>query len=103
MLLLDRYILVRFLANFATLFLLLFIFAASIDIIVNLDDFVEAARVKVGEAAGAVRFVIAFIGVTSDFNCRVFSSFMPICMDWWRSARWDSRWRRCTDIANWLR
>lgn len=44
MLLIDRYILRRFLVNFVILFLLLFTFAAAIDLILNLDRFVDAAR-----------------------------------------------------------
>jgi lipopolysaccharide export system permease protein len=55
-LLLDRYILVRFLVNFLTLFLLLYVFATSIDVILSLDDFVKVARLVVGEESGWLRF-----------------------------------------------
>ena len=43
MLLLDRYIIFRFLGNFALLFSLLFVFAISIDVVVQFDEFIEAA------------------------------------------------------------
>jgi len=76
MLLLDRYILVRFLANFATLFLLLYIFAVAIDVIVSLDDFVEAAQLKAGEGGGMLRLVVALIGVVADFQLpRIFQFY----------------------------
>jgi lipopolysaccharide export LptBFGC system permease protein LptF len=42
--LLDRYILLRFTASFAILFLLLFLFAITIDIVLNLSEFVEDAE-----------------------------------------------------------
>ncbi len=64
---LDRYILARFLSNFVVLFALLFIFAISIDVIIQLDRFSEAA-------AGAVhqhRFrssIVAFVVAVIDFQ-----------------------------------
>lgn len=53
---LDRAIIFRFLANFALLFGLLFIFAASVDTILNLDDYLKAAgqAVAKGERANRV-------------------------------------------------
>lgn len=76
MTLLDRYILWRFLANFATLFLLLFMFAVAIDVIINLDKFVEAAQERVTEDGGTVRFGIALIGAVSDFQLpRIFQFY----------------------------
>ncbi len=52
--LLDRHILARFFLNFVLLFALLFVFASAIDIVLNLDAFVEAAhRVMEGDAAEA--------------------------------------------------
>ena len=44
MLLIDRTIILRFLGNFVTLFCLIFIFAVSIDVILQFDSFVGAAR-----------------------------------------------------------
>ena len=48
---LDRYIIVRFLVSFVILFSLLFLFAVAIDLILNLDRFVEVSRRQVGDEA----------------------------------------------------
>ena len=66
--LLDRYIAGRFIGNFFILLMLLFFFAVSIDILLELDEYVVAARLKVGEKAGAVSMVIAFIEVIGNFH-----------------------------------
>ena len=42
--LLDRHIIARYLSNFLLLFALLFIFAVAIDVVVQFDEFSEAAR-----------------------------------------------------------
>ena len=44
MILLDRHIMARFLGNFVLLFGLLFIFAISIDVVVQFDEFLRAAE-----------------------------------------------------------
>ena len=51
---LDRAIVTRFLANFALLFVLLFVFATAVDVILQLDVYVAAADavVKRGQASG---------------------------------------------------
>ncbi len=49
MTILDRFIAARFFANFVILFALLFVFAVSIDIILQLEEYTKAAR----EAGGA--------------------------------------------------
>ncbi|TVQ56448.1 MAG: LptF/LptG family permease [Phycisphaerales bacterium] len=54
MLLLDRYIITRFLVNFIILFTLLFVFATTIDLILNLDRFIDAARDIVAETEAAL-------------------------------------------------
>jgi len=64
----DRYIIRRFLANFALLFALLFVFAISIDVILQLDRFVEVARRIVGEEAGALTTAVRTIGVILAFH-----------------------------------
>lgn len=66
--LIDRYIIARLATNFAVLFLLLFVFAASIDLILNLDRFVDAARDAVGEDGGIWTMVLSFIGIVIDFE-----------------------------------
>lgn len=45
----DRYILVRFLVSFVILFTLLFLFAVAIDLILNLDRFIDATHDRVGD------------------------------------------------------
>ena len=61
--LLDRYIISRTLANFLILFVLVFLFAVSIDVMVALDRFVEATKRIVGAdattATGSFRTVQA--------------------------------------------
>ncbi len=65
--LLDRYIVGRFLSNFAILFALLFTFAIAIDLLLQLDRFVEAAQARTGEA-GAVWRTIVMAGIVLDFH-----------------------------------
>ncbi|TDJ38505.1 MAG: LptF/LptG family permease [Gammaproteobacteria bacterium] len=48
--------------------MLLFFFAVSIDILLELDEYVDAARLQVGEQAGSVSMVIAFIEVVVNFH-----------------------------------
>ncbi|UCD75594.1 MAG: LptF/LptG family permease [Phycisphaerales bacterium] len=66
--LIDRYIIGRLLTNFIILFLLLFVFAASIDLILNLDRFVEAARTAVDEGGSAWAASLAFVRIIVDFQ-----------------------------------
>ena len=68
MLLLDRYILVRFTTNFALLFLLLFIFGAAIDVILGLDRFVDVARLVAGPDGGVLRFSFSLVGLIIDYQ-----------------------------------
>lgn len=75
MLLIDRTIILRFLGNFVTLFCLFFIFAVSIDVILQFDSFVGAAR----RAVDAGRFdsiLLATLAAILDFHGpRVFQFF----------------------------
>ncbi|MEM7228252.1 MAG: LptF/LptG family permease [Planctomycetota bacterium] len=73
--LIDRYILGRFFTNFAILFVLLFFFAAAIDNILNLDEFVEAARDIEGEDAGTWEVAATLLRVTLDFQAPRFFQF----------------------------
>jgi len=66
--LLDRHILARFGVNFLILFTLLYVFAVSIDLILNLDDFVDAARNQAGVGAGAVVVAWHLLGTVADFE-----------------------------------
>lgn len=66
--LIDRYILARFLGNFLVLFVLLFVFAASIDLILNLDEFVKVARRNVGPDGGQLHFLWSITTLTVNFH-----------------------------------
>lgn len=68
MMLLDRYILVRFAVNFASLFSLLFIFGIAIDLMINLDDFVDTARELAGPDGGLPRFAWHLLVLAGDFQ-----------------------------------
>jgi lipopolysaccharide export LptBFGC system permease protein LptF len=65
--LLDRYILGRFLVNFAILFTLLFLFGAGIDLILNLDEFTEVARERSGEVFTWRGFAL-LLGLMANFQ-----------------------------------
>lgn len=65
---LDRYIARRFLANFVILTVLLFAFAVSVDLLLQLDEYVDAARARVGPEAGFVTLVVALAGIVADFH-----------------------------------
>lgn len=75
MLLLDRYILRRFFVNYIILFVLLFTFAAAIDLILHLDRFIDPARGAVGDDAGLIATSIAFIVLVADFELPKASQF----------------------------
>lgn len=68
MLLIDRYIFKRFLLNFIILFALLFIFAAAIDLILNLDKFIDVAREQVGADASLTQVTMRFLQLAGDFQ-----------------------------------
>jgi lipopolysaccharide export system permease protein len=64
----DRHILVRFFTNFFILFVLLFIFAVAIDLILNLDKFVKAAREIAGPDASSLRITGRLLVMFLDFE-----------------------------------
>lgn len=72
--LLDRHIIARYLVNFVLLFSLLFIFAVSIDVVVQFDEFAETAR---GVAAKADRWYpgVLFQAIVDFHGPRVFQFF----------------------------
>ncbi|MHC4947251.1 MAG: LptF/LptG family permease [Planctomycetota bacterium] len=73
--LLDRHILGRFFANFAILFALLYMFAVAIDLILNLDEFVDAARERLDEDASTAAFVGLVVRLMFDFQGPRFFQF----------------------------
>lgn len=69
MLLIDRHILARFLANFLVLMVLLYLFAAAIDLVAALDEYASAARSRAeAEGAGGLRSFLLFVRFTVDFQ-----------------------------------
>lgn len=73
--LLDRHIALRFLANFALIFSVMFLFAAAIQTILNLDAYTEAARAAV-DAGRFGSMWIALPVALIDFNApRVFQFY----------------------------
>lgn len=68
MLLIDRYIAQRFLANFIILFTLLFVFAVSIDLIMSLDEFIDVANQSVDENAGFISRSIRVVDIIVNFH-----------------------------------
>ncbi|MCA9291139.1 MAG: LptF/LptG family permease [Phycisphaerales bacterium] len=68
MLLIDRYIAWRFIVNFAILFTLLFVFAISIDLILQLDRFMDVAREQAGADAGFLALSREWLGIVLNFH-----------------------------------
>ncbi len=68
MTLLDRHILARFLLNFAILFAIMFVFAAAIDLVLALDEFVEAADRLAPEDASPVDRLWLLLRLAVDFQ-----------------------------------
>ena len=66
--LIDRYIVKRFLANFVILLTLLFVFAIAVDLLLQLDRFVEVARRIAGEEAGGLKLMAVLVRVVVDFH-----------------------------------
>jgi len=75
-LLLDRHIIRRYLANFAILFVLVYLLATSIDIILQVDEFMQAVQDTVGEHAGRWSILATFASLVLDFHGpRIFQLF----------------------------
>ena len=72
---LDRYIVVRVLVNFIILFLLLYLFAATIDVILNLERFDEVARARLSEDAGLLRRIVTSLLLAFNFHGPQFFQF----------------------------
>ena len=72
---LDRYIIIRMLMNFIILFLLLYLFAATIDVILNLEHFDEVARQRLGDDAGFFSRMLTSLGLAFNFHGPQFFQF----------------------------
>ncbi len=68
MTMLDRHILGRFLLNFVILFAIMFLFAAAIDVVLALDEFVLAADRIAGEDAGYLARLWLLLRLAVDFQ-----------------------------------
>lgn len=66
--LLDRHILLRFLGNFVVLMAIVFLLAVALDVILQLDEFVTAARRAVGEEQRFGSFAVAIAAAILDFH-----------------------------------
>ena len=74
MILLDRFIIYRFLSNFLVLFGLLFIFGISIDVIVQFDEFADAAS-RVAEANGRPYWQVLIHAILEFHGPRIFQFY----------------------------
>ncbi|MCI0363646.1 MAG: LptF/LptG family permease [Phycisphaerales bacterium] len=73
---LDRYIFVRFATNFCILFGLLFLLAVGVELVLALDEFVDAARTVAGPDAGAAAVVGKVLTLAIDMQTpRVFQLY----------------------------
>lgn len=72
----DRYIARRFLINFLTLLILLFVFVVSIDLVLALHRFTDVASQRVDPHGGVIARTLALTGVVLDFHApRIFQFY----------------------------
>ena len=72
--LLDRHIIVRYLSNFVLLFVLLFVFAVAIDVVVQFDRFADVSR-RIADEEGR-SFILVLGQAIIDFHApRIFQFF----------------------------
>lgn len=72
---LDREIIFRFLTNFVLLFALLYVFAATVDVVLRLDDFLEAADLGVKAETYSNRFTGMLLLLGEYHGPRIFQFF----------------------------
>lgn len=68
LLLIDRAILRRFLENFLVLFLLVYLLATTIDVVLQLDEFTEAAHAVAGDDASGLEFTLTLARLVGGFH-----------------------------------
>ncbi len=66
--LIDRYIAGKFLGNFCMLLMFLFLFVVSIDLLLQLDEYVNAAKQQVGPDGSLSAEIIALVGIVVNFH-----------------------------------
>jgi len=71
----DQYIMKRMVVNFILLFLLLYLFATTIDIILNLEQFDDVARSRLGDDAGFLKRMFVSLGLALNFHGPQFFQF----------------------------
>jgi lipopolysaccharide export LptBFGC system permease protein LptF len=71
----DRYIVKRMVMNFILLFFLLYLFAATIDIILNLEQFDDVARERLGDESGFLQRMFVSLGLAFNFHGPQFFQF----------------------------
>lgn len=71
----DRYIVKRMVVNFILLFFLLYLFAATIDIILNLEQFDDVARERLGDESGFLQRMFVSLGLAFNFHGPQFFQF----------------------------
>ena len=75
MLLLDRWIARRFLGNFALIFSVMFLFAVSIDTILQLDQYIDMSRAAVKEGRFPSLWIALPVAIVDYHGPRVFQFF----------------------------
>ncbi len=71
----DRHIMARLLLNFVLLFAVLYLFAATIDVILNLDEFMKVAKESLGEDAGWLSTLVTAMGFAAGYHLPQLSQF----------------------------
>ena len=71
----DRHIMKRMVVNFILLFFLLYLFAATIDIILNLEQFDDVARERLGDESGFMQRMFVSLGLAFNFHGPQFFQF----------------------------
>ena len=71
----DRHIMTRLLLNFVLLFAVLYLFAATIDVILNLDEFMKLAKQSLGEDAGWLSTLVTAMGYAVGYHLPQLSQF----------------------------
>ncbi|MDZ4755067.1 MAG: LptF/LptG family permease [Phycisphaerae bacterium] len=77
MLLLDRHIAIRYLTNFVLLFAILYLFAVSIDVILQLDNFSDAARDAAAKALAVEKDAVPFVSYAIHLGHAIFDYWGP--------------------------
>ena len=75
MTLIDRFIAYRFLGNFLTIFCLIFLFYVSVDVVLQFDSYVEAAREAVDQERFSSVWATTLLAILDFHGPRIFQFF----------------------------